>query len=536
MAKLARRLRATSVALALAAGQAPAAAAPGGARGGVLVDYSFDDAQIETGPDTFAAFELARGRVGLATALRFSGFRSLEVADAAGDGDFPELQGYFALRREGVLYLHFALLVADPREELNVALAGPGGFQLGPDGIAFWLTTRDGMLAHVSDSIVRRIVPLRPFTWYRVDVAYDVGRGSYDLAVAEERALTQLVLLQDQPGAASQTGSAVDKFSFIGDLRDASRVRYFVDDVVIGTDAAVAQLPFVAPGRRKLFFDAWLEERARVRDRIACPPVAGADDLGVTPATARAVLAARAAQAAAARGLEAPADAVTTVLSRDEATALDALALFAQACAALEGGDAEHAVAQLDAARALAPRAALYAAAAALAEAAAGRHAEAEARWRAVASAFRGDPREPLVLAALGRARGDLDDAERWQRAGAGAALAGQPPDAASLALAEQHFFALAWRERTREARALAEALAARLEAAGAPSPDWLERAGDAAVFEGDLATALARYEAARTLEPERASVLLKLSDLHFSRGDLEREREAREQVFGTLR
>jgi Tfp pilus assembly protein PilF len=486
----------------------------------VLVRYSFDDDRIETGPDTFSVFEKARGSVGLSQALRFSGYRALEIADAAGDGDFPELQGYFAPRRDGMLYLHFALLVADPREELNVALAGPGGFQLGPDGIAFWLTTRDGVLTHVSDSIVRRLAPLSPFTWYRVDVAYDVARGRYDLALAEEQSLSQLVLLQDQPAAASQAGSAVDKFSFIGDLRDASRVRYVVDDVVVGTDAAVQQLPFVAPGRRKLFFDAWLEDRARGRDRVLCPPVAGADDLGLSPEAARAVLTARA-------------EAAPPALAPDQQRAVEALALFAEGCAALEGGDGATARGRFQAALERAPGAPLYAAAAALAEAAAGRHAEADARWRAVAHAFRGDPREALLLAQLGRARGDLDAAAWLAAAGAEAALAA--PDPASLELAEQHFFALAFADRTREAAALAETLAARLAAAGTPSADWWERAGDAAVFEGDLARAIARYDAALALEPARAAVHLKLSDLHFARGDLARERLHRERIFGSL-
>ena len=49
----------------------------------------------------------------------------------AGDHDFPELQGFFPERRDGRLAFHFALLTTDPRQELNVALAGPGWFQPG---------------------------------------------------------------------------------------------------------------------------------------------------------------------------------------------------------------------------------------------------------------------------------------------------------------------------------------------------------------------------------------------------------------------
>ena len=67
----------------------------------ILVSYSFDDNGLDTGPDTFAVFQKAQGLVTLSTAQRWSGYRSVELRDVAGDGDFPELQGYFAQRSKG---------------------------------------------------------------------------------------------------------------------------------------------------------------------------------------------------------------------------------------------------------------------------------------------------------------------------------------------------------------------------------------------------------------------------------------------------
>src|SRR3954463_5055446 len=75
----------------------------------ILAQYSFDDSSVDTGPDTFAIFQHARGSVRLSWSDHFSGYRSIEIRDVSGDRDFPELQGYFPLRTRGTIYLHFAL-------------------------------------------------------------------------------------------------------------------------------------------------------------------------------------------------------------------------------------------------------------------------------------------------------------------------------------------------------------------------------------------------------------------------------------------
>lgn len=232
----------------------------------ILVDFNFDDVKTDTGPDTFSVFRNARGNVELSSAFRASGDRSVEIRDVARDGDFPELQGYFPLRKEGWLVVHFAFLVVDPEEELNIAFAGPGWFNLNENGISWWLSTRDGDLLHTSDSIPKRLLRLKPFTWYGVDVDYAIGPGRYDLRIYEEGIEEPVVALRDVPNASSRPGNAVSLYSFIGAApgRDDSNVIYYVDDLVIATDRNVKMPPFVAPGRRKLFVD--MQPAAAPRD------------------------------------------------------------------------------------------------------------------------------------------------------------------------------------------------------------------------------------------------------------------------------
>lgn len=220
-----------------------------------LASYTFDEGStLDSGPDTFRVFEQARGRVTRTTHFRFSGEHSLELRDVARNGDFPELMGFFDRRDHGQLYAHFAFLVVDPEQELNVAFVGPKWFRMEKDGFAFWLQSKDGVLRHVSDSIPKKLFELRAFTWYLVDVLYDVDRGAYQLLIEEEGVVEPLVELADQPNATAQPGSAVDKFSFVSDpFEDLSEVVYYVDDIVLGADERIPPRRFVAPGRRELF-------------------------------------------------------------------------------------------------------------------------------------------------------------------------------------------------------------------------------------------------------------------------------------------
>jgi tetratricopeptide (TPR) repeat protein len=576
------------LALALfAGGEAPAAdsTAAGTVAGTTLVSYSFDDSQLATGPDTFAVFEKSKGRVRLSSEFRLSGYRSVEIRDVAGDGAFPELQGYFALRDEGRLYAHFALLVVDPGEQLNVALAGPEWFTMRKGGIAFWLQTLDGSLYHYSDSMPKRLLAVRPFSWYIIDVAYDIAAGVYDLTVREEGSATPTVSLRAQPNAFNQPGSAVDKFSFIGDNgHDTSNVDYYVDDVVVTVDVPIPQAPFVAPGRRKLFIHEWNDSLKAMRARPGCLPVGDLGDFGIGESDIQelkrdgglatlAELVAGRGGASAVSGAGAAAPPPTARLAAapsGTSTALRAVALYGEGCAALGRGDGSAALEKFETAARLAPGARIYGLSAVLALAAARRWDAVAERMGGLASTWGDDPRFGIALARLGVMRGSLDEAEQWLRRPAERMLddfgdeaarrlwAGDADEETMKALrarfpegwqrltaealaAEEYFYVLLWRGSFAEASRFAERVAERLDGLKAAAPLWIERQGDAAFLAGDPRSALRHYETARggaTLRRDadrRPWLLLKISDVQFLLGDLEGERACREAIYGSL-
>ena len=211
----------------------------GFARAGVLVSYSFDDERLDTGPDTFRIFEHSRGRVRLSPEFRYSGYYAVEIRDAADDGGFPELQGYFPMQASGTLHVHFAFMTPEPLQPFNIALAGPEWFSMKPDGIGFWLKNRDGYFYHVSDSMPKRLAPIRPFTWYLVDLAYRVDAGTYDLVIREEYAEQPLVDVRGAANANRSRHSKVYVFSFIGDLPDEADAVIYVDDIEIRSDTRI---------------------------------------------------------------------------------------------------------------------------------------------------------------------------------------------------------------------------------------------------------------------------------------------------------
>jgi tetratricopeptide (TPR) repeat protein len=491
----------------------------------VLVRYGFDDDAVETGPDTFAVFRAAHGRVGLSSTFRRSGYRSVEIRDVPGNRDFSELQGYFPEQRTGHVFAHFALLTARPEEELNVALAGPQRFRLGKDGIAFWLATREGRFVHVSDSIPKKLAPVRGFVWYEVDVAYDVEAGAYDLAIHEEGKPEPIVALRNQPGAARQRGSAVDVFSFISDpTEDASDVTYFVDDVVIATSREVTVPPLVAPGRRKLFVDAFAEYRRTQDGQVRCLPAASLRDFGIASVDSLGAGGLALLAAALAPGDQGD-ERGTRPAEGARLRVVGAAAQWREGCAALEAGEAATALDRFARASASAPEGRIYGLSAVLALIAAGRPAEADERLTAVAAQWADDPRLAIVSARLAVARGDLDGAQETLRPAA---------EAGDATAAERYYSALLWDRRWREARDFAMG-AARRPSATHTSAEWLERAGDAAFQLGDAREARELYDEAARSAPEQPSLFLKLSDAAFVLQDVESERRYRERYYGTL-
>ena len=236
----------------------------------ILAFYDFED-EAPSGPDTYRLFVQPGGRVELSEAFRVSGLRSLRLAEGKRDTSFSEFQGHFPERREGPVLVQFYILFADPLETFNFALAGPRWFlHFEKDGHAFWLATRDGRLVHRPAGQWRDLFAPRPFTWYLVDVLYDVDRGTYDLAIHEEGSEEPRVDLRAQRNTAGADGSSIAYYSFIGDLEDRDAATFFVDDVLIATDPAVRLAPFVAPGRRRFFVErlGWPPAAVRLREDL----------------------------------------------------------------------------------------------------------------------------------------------------------------------------------------------------------------------------------------------------------------------------
>ncbi len=538
------------------------AAAPSG----TLVSYSFDDDRLDTGPDTVAVFQNSRGRVRLTSDFRYSGYRSVEIREVAGDGAFPELQGYFPLRRSGHLFAHFAFMVADPSEQLNIALAGPAHFTLRKDGIAFWLQSRGGSLVHYSDSMPQRLLSLQSFTWYLVDVAYDIDRGLYDLEVRAEGATGPALTRKGQPNAFGSPGSAVDKFSFIGDTgHDTSKVVYYVDDVLIRVDEPIEPGPLVAPGRRKLSIDVWNEAQRSYRSRPGCLPVTDWTDLGFTEADMETLKSARLLGLlerliVARGGTPAPPEGVPATV----AGLVEAVRDWRAGCDALADGEPAAALDRFAAAVRAAPRVGLYEISSVLALAGLKRWDEVVTRLAMLYGAWGEDPRFPLALAMIGLARDDLDQAERPLRPHAD----GVPDDPRDICIAtalgrrldpvlvaglkdiypddwisclqatllpETWYSVLLWRGAHGEAQRYAVRMAARWRALHLPAWVWEERRGDAALLAGDPRSAVSIYDACLRERGPEPWLLSKLSDAHFLLGDLDAERRYREMVYGAL-
>ena len=489
----------------------------------LLVGYSFDDEKTETGPDTFAVYQAARGTVALSSTFRLSGYRSVELRDVAGDGDFPELQGSFPRRDSGALYAHFAFLTTNGRQELNVALAGPKRFTNGKDGIAFRLQARDGILYHHSDSMPKRLFPLRDFVWYVVDVAYRIDAGTYDLAIREEGSATPLIDQRGQPNAPHEPRSTVELFSFIGDPgTDESDVDYFVDDVVLSADRPVTLPPFAAPGRRRLFVDAWLDAAQKAgRDR-ACPRATGPEDFGYSMNDMRALARAagadlmtalRAFQNGGGRGAAKPAG------QGPLTAALEPVHDWQRGCDLLLAGRSEEALAAFEEAARAKPAGRIYHLSAIAALARLDRFAEAEKRLDTLAASAADDPRLGLAAAQIGLERPDLDSLANTDDEG----------------LAEEYFFVLLYRKAWTEAARFAERRIESARKQKRPEGLWVEHAGDAAFFMGNDAAARQAYETALESRQTDRLLLTKLSDVLWRLGDTRGERSCRERVFGTL-
>ena len=251
------------------------------AHAGPLLRYSFDDNQLDTGPDTFRIFKYSKGTVNLSSRFPFSGYYSVEIRDAGNDGGFSELQGFFPMQDSGTLHVHFAFMTPEPGEPFNIALAGPKWFNLKKDGIGFWLKNKDGYFHHMSGSAWKRLNRITAFEWYLVDLSYHVGQGRYDLQIREAHADGPLVDIAGAKNAVDASDSKVYVFSFIGDLPDKANAVIYVDDIDISSSLGIRRGELIAPGRRKLFIDYWRDLRKTARSDPQCVPSRTFADFGI---------------------------------------------------------------------------------------------------------------------------------------------------------------------------------------------------------------------------------------------------------------
>jgi tetratricopeptide (TPR) repeat protein len=528
----------------------------------VLVHYDFEGDDIETGPYTLSIFEGAKGTVSLSSNFRYGGSRSVEIRDQPGDGEFAELQGFFTDKWSGMLYVHFAILVAEPKETLNVAFAGIAHFSMQEHGLAIWFKTKSGVLHQVSAGQEEALFEVEPFTWYVLDVAYDVDRGRYDLTVSAEGRDQPVVALRDQSNVLGIPGSQLRKYSFIGDVpgRDRSKAWFYVDDIVILNDVPVSESPFVAPGRRMLFVDIYNQYQKRLQERPGCVPALGYEDFDLSPADL-AELGAAGLENLLSSALQNREMSLPSTLSPFLASRLSAIGDWSAGC---RGGD--DALDRFRRASRAVPEAKIYPMSEVLALAAREEWRRADELFLSIYSLWQDDPRFPAIAASIGVARGDLEEAERWLSSSAevvperlrdplvrklwsgeiepgliGALQAQFPadwPDLVRTALsAELRFYVLLWQARYQDARAYAERMAGLFQRMELPAARWLERQADAAFYDGDYLEARARYE--KSLEgrgDDAETVYLKLSDTHFMLGDLDLERRYREKIYGSLR
>lgn len=550
------RTRRVGLAFALACAQVQAQSSD------VLVRYDFDAETVETGPYTLIAYENAKGSVSLTTKYRFSGSRSVEIRDVAGDGEMAELQGFFREMPSGRVSVHFAFMIAEPSESMNIALAGEGHFAMRKNGFGFWLKAQDGLLFHVTKGKDVRLFPVQAFTWYVTDVAYDVDRGTYDLTIAAEGRQPPLVSLRAVPNPVGLPGSRIHKFSFIGDPpgRDRSNARFYVDDIVVRADRPVpTEEPFVAPGRRMLFVDIYRYYRSLLYEKPRCLPALGPEDFGLSTPYMQSL-----ASSGSLKVYDDLADRQPVVLPAGLPDflrpPLEAMVAWRAGCEAPPAS----ALPRFEKAHDAMPDAKLYAMSRVLALAAQKRWPEADALFAAIYPEWRDDPRFPAVSAILGMARGDLEQAEiaigtapdRFP-VPAGAALrrlwsgdldqalvrdlnVAFPNDWAdhlgTYLAAEHRYYVLVWRERYEDARAYADRMSEEMRRIGVSPGNWLERRGDALLWMGDPHGALKSYEESLASLVDKDSVFAKLSDVYFSLGDLDGERLYREKVYGSLR
>lgn len=511
----------------------------------VLVQYGFDGT-LPSAQEGFYIYEHSQGFVEPTSSVKFSGYRSLELQEAPHDKAFVELQGIVTPITTGDVLFHFAFFVRNPDQGLNIAVAGPAHFYMQPNGIAFWLRTRDGDLFHNSDSMFRRLFTMQADTWYVVDVVLHVETGTYDLRIMTPRAVEALVLLEQQPNAIKTPGSKLSKISFIGDLEDRDSVHYFVDDVELRVlssplrlgpptpepriattthQATSSRLPRAsilsgAPSSpRRTYFDEYLELKQLEVSVPECLPVTSLRDFGVSRDHLKEspMLRDEVRQA-----MDLPTDQFASPPAFANAQAVG-IVLWRRGCRALRAGQNADALVDLTRGLAALPAAPIVQAAYTLAANANGRLTEVERTVLSLASVWTEDARLSVLLGMLAASHGNFEEmrealtglaarlGEEQATQLIGNLLLGSHSGFATLKamfgerwreelddlyIGQSYYFSLLLSSRFDDARAFAVKLIARYADLPAAQRFWRERQADTLVFAGKPGEARPLYEA----------------------------------------
>jgi tetratricopeptide (TPR) repeat protein len=390
-----------------------------------------------------------------------------------------------------------------------------------------------------------------------LDLDYDISAGRYDLNIENEFG-DRLVNLVQQKNAVNQPSSTVNKFSFIGDLGDKENASYYVDDVMLSTGAEFNQADFVAPGRRKLFVDSWDDYHQQLYGKIQCIPGVQSIDFGIDIDVFHELLANKfydiLNQLLEGKGAEPG--------SWQSNRYLSAIEWWQQGCSDLQQKNWQQAITSFEKANELVGNARLYTLSLALAYSGAGNYDQSDLLLASMQSDWVNDQRLAVAYAMIGIARKDLYAANQWLAQAAQIAIHDDglevlkglhcnvinsdmitqlknydpenwPRYLQQVVITEQYYFSLLWQKNYHDALYYAIDMSFKLDELGLASSKWRERAGDAAFYSGAYDQAITYYESAIEVAGSCYCNYLKLSDIYFITGDVQKEREFREKIYG---
>jgi hypothetical protein len=296
----------------------------------------------------------------------------------------------------------------------------------------------------------------------------------------------------------------------------------------------------MAPGRRKLFVDAFSEYQRLLRERPRCLPAADPEDFGLDPEDLGALAAAGFSESL--RRMLGTPGAPGAHPSGERGPerwrrVLEAASLWTEGCAVLERGDAGLVLGRFAVAVDEMFEGRVFSLFAVLALAALKRVEEADDRL-ALLWEWRDEPRTRSPPHTWGSRAGPRPRARGAAGPGPGRSTATRAPAATTrlARLTEQYYYVLLWKGVYDDAQDYVLRTVGCSGWVRLPSGFWTVRAADAFFYWGDTALVCELYERALEVESEHAAlreIYLKLADFAYLAGDHASERRLREHYYG---